>query len=47
MFTDGSVPTLPGIDKLGLEVVPVDQAGLALLGVLHRQPARPSPAVSG
>jgi signal transduction histidine kinase/CheY-like chemotaxis protein len=49
MFTDGSLPTPPGISKLGMEVVPVDQAALALLGVLHgeRQAERPSPAVSG
>jgi CheY-like chemotaxis protein len=47
LFTDGSLPTPPGIGKLGMEVVPADQAALALLGVLHgeRQPA--SPAVSG
>jgi CheY-like chemotaxis protein len=49
MFSDGSVPTPPGVGKLGIEVVPVDQAAMALLGALHgdHQPARPSQAVSG
>ncbi len=49
MFTDGSAPTPPGVGKLGIEVVPVDQAAMALLGALHgeRQPERPSQAVTG
>jgi hypothetical protein len=48
MFSDGNLPTPPGIEKLGMEVVPVDQAALALLGALHgeRQAEQPSPAVS-
>jgi hypothetical protein len=48
MFSDGNAPAPPGIGKLGMEVVPVDQAALALLGALHgeRQPERASPAVS-
>ncbi len=48
MFTDGGAPTPPGVEKLGMEVVPVDQAAVALLGALHgeRQPDQPSSAVS-
>jgi hypothetical protein len=48
MFSDGSLPTPPGVEKLGMEVVPVDQAAMALLGALHgeRQPEKPSAAVS-
>jgi signal transduction histidine kinase/CheY-like chemotaxis protein len=48
MFSDGTAPSPPGIGKLGMEVVPVDQAALALLGALHgeHQPERASPAVS-
>jgi CheY-like chemotaxis protein len=49
MFTDGSVPTPPGVGKVGMEVVPVDQAAMALLGALHgeRQAERQSQAVRG
>jgi CheY-like chemotaxis protein/two-component sensor histidine kinase len=48
MFSDGNLPTPPGVEKLGMEVVPVDQAAMALLGALHgeRQPEKPSAAVS-
>jgi hypothetical protein len=48
MFSNGDAPTPPGIGKLGMEVVPVDHAAIALLGALHgeRQPEQASPAVS-
>ena len=35
VFSDGNAPAPPGIDKLGMEIVPVDQAAMALLGALH------------
>ncbi len=44
MFTDDRTPTPPGVGKLGMEVVPIDQAAEALLAALrgdrdlHREP---------
>jgi signal transduction histidine kinase/DNA-binding NarL/FixJ family response regulator len=35
LFTDGVTPAPPGIGKLGMEVVPVDQAASALLAALR------------
>jgi CheY-like chemotaxis protein/anti-sigma regulatory factor (Ser/Thr protein kinase) len=35
LFTDGVTPAPPGIGKLGMEVVPVDQAATALLAALR------------
>ena len=35
LFTDGAAPTPPGIDRLGMEVVPVEQAAGALLAALR------------
>jgi CheY-like chemotaxis protein len=40
LFSDGSMPTPPGINKLGMEVVPVEEAAGALLAALRgEQPA--------
>jgi signal transduction histidine kinase/DNA-binding response OmpR family regulator len=36
LFTDGAAPAPPGVDRLGLEVVPVEQAAAAVLGALQR-----------
>ena len=35
LFTDGVTPAPPGIERLGLEVVPVDRAGVALVAALR------------
>jgi len=35
LFSDGVAPTPPGIERLGMEVVPADQAADALLGALR------------
>jgi hypothetical protein len=35
LFSDGLTPTPPGIERLGMEVVPVDQAAVALLAALR------------
>jgi signal transduction histidine kinase/CheY-like chemotaxis protein len=35
LFSDGVTPTPPGVGKLGMEVVPVDQAATALLAALQ------------
>ena len=35
LFSDGIAPTPPGIDRLGIEVVPVEQAATALLAALQ------------
>jgi hypothetical protein len=35
LFTDGIGPTPPGIHKLGMEVIPIDQAAAALLEALR------------
>ncbi|HWE33655.1 MAG TPA: ATP-binding protein [Solirubrobacteraceae bacterium] len=35
LFSDGVTPTPPGISRLGMEVVPVDQAASALLAALR------------
>jgi CheY-like chemotaxis protein/two-component sensor histidine kinase len=35
LFTDGQAPSPPGIKRLGLEVVPLDQAAQALLSALR------------
>jgi signal transduction histidine kinase/CheY-like chemotaxis protein len=35
LFSDGVAPTPPGIERLGLEVVPVEQASTALLAALR------------
>jgi signal transduction histidine kinase/DNA-binding response OmpR family regulator len=37
LFSDGVTPTPPGVDKLGIEVVPFDQAAPALLAALRRE----------
>jgi hypothetical protein len=37
MFSDGSSPAPPGIERLGIEVVPVEQAATALLAALRSQ----------
>jgi signal transduction histidine kinase/CheY-like chemotaxis protein len=38
LFSDGIAPTPPGIERLGIEVVPVEQAAEALLATLRGQP---------
>jgi CheY-like chemotaxis protein len=38
LFSDEETPTPPGIGKLGMEVVPVEQAALALLAALRGEP---------
>jgi hypothetical protein len=35
MFSDGVTPVPPGIERLGMEVVPVDEAASALLATLR------------
>jgi hypothetical protein len=35
LFSDGSLATPPGIERLGMEVVPVDEAANALLATLR------------
>jgi hypothetical protein len=35
LFTDEHTPTPPGVEKLGIEIVPVDQAAAALLAALR------------
>jgi hypothetical protein len=35
LFSDGATPTPAGVTKLGMEVVPVDQAASALLAALR------------
>ena len=35
MFSDGTAPVSPGIERLGMEVVPVDEAASALLAALR------------
>jgi hypothetical protein len=35
LFSDSVTPTPPGISRLGMEVVPVDQAATALLAALR------------
>jgi hypothetical protein len=35
MFSDGVTPVPSGIDRLGMEVVPVDEAASALLAALR------------
>ena len=35
LFSDGVAPPPPGIEQLGIELVPVEQAGTALLAALH------------
>jgi CheY-like chemotaxis protein len=38
LFSDGAAPKPPGIDRLGIEVVPVERAAEALLATLRGQP---------
>jgi signal transduction histidine kinase/DNA-binding response OmpR family regulator len=35
LFSDGVVPAPPGIERLGMEVIPVEQAAMALLAALR------------
>jgi CheY-like chemotaxis protein len=37
LFSDGVAPTPPGISKLGMEVVPIDQVGAALMATLRKR----------
>jgi signal transduction histidine kinase/CheY-like chemotaxis protein len=37
LFSDGAAPAPPGIERLGIEVVPVEQAATALLAALRSQ----------
>jgi len=37
LFSDGQTPSPPGIDRLGLEVVPLDQAAGAVLVAVARE----------
>jgi CheY-like chemotaxis protein len=43
LFSDGHTPTPPGIERLGLEVVPVDQAAGAVLVAVARQQGNVAP----
>jgi len=38
LYSDGVAPPPPGIERLGIEVVPVDQAANALLATLRGKP---------
>jgi hypothetical protein len=38
LFSDGREPLPAGIDRLGLEVVPIEGAGQALMGALQQAP---------
>jgi hypothetical protein len=38
LFSDGATPTPPGIENLGMEVVPVEAAATALLAALRGEP---------
>ena len=38
LFSDGATPTPPGVDKLGMEIVPVDHVAEALLAALGSEP---------
>jgi CheY-like chemotaxis protein len=40
LFTDGAIPSPPGISKLGMEVVPVEQAAAALVAALREEAVR-------
>jgi CheY-like chemotaxis protein len=40
LFSDGTEPTPPGISKLGMEVVPVEQVAAALRATLRQEEAR-------
>jgi hypothetical protein len=35
LFSDGAAPAPPGIERLGMEVIPVEQAAMALLAALR------------
>jgi signal transduction histidine kinase len=37
LFSDGKTPTPPGVEKLGVEVVPADQAAAAVLAALRAE----------
>jgi signal transduction histidine kinase/DNA-binding response OmpR family regulator len=39
LFTDGTAPTPPGIERMGMEVVPLQDAASALLAALRGDPA--------
>ena len=39
LVSDGQTPSASGIDRLGVEVVPVSEAGAAVLATLHRDRA--------
>jgi signal transduction histidine kinase/DNA-binding response OmpR family regulator len=46
LFSDGVTPTPAGIERLGVEVVPVDQAARALLAALRHDPDTGTNAVA-
>ena len=43
LFSDGHSPTPPGIQRLGLEVVPLDQAASAVLVAVAREQSKAAP----
>jgi signal transduction histidine kinase/ActR/RegA family two-component response regulator/HAMP domain-containing protein len=43
LFSDGHTPTPPGVKRLGLEVVPLDQAAGAVLVAVAREQTQPVP----
>jgi CheY-like chemotaxis protein len=47
LFSDGQIPAPAGIRRLGLEVVPVDQAGSAVLAALQGAPGETGPGSPG